>query len=182
MTLVIDLCERDLSRSEFVRPIANLVGEGARVKRYRDVESEEVEAADAVIMCGTAMADDGYTDHLDRFEWLRRTETPVLGICAGMQVIALAHGAWLVPGREIGMTPIVPTRDNPLIKRPTEVYELHKYDLEGLVEFRVLARSDRCVQAIAHRERQLFGILFHPEVRRGGVVGVFLDLVAKGRL
>lgn len=182
MTLVMDLCGRELSRSEFVRPIANIVGEGARVKHYKDVEPEEVEAADAVIICGTALADDEYIDHMDHFEWLKETETPVLGICAGMQVIAITHGAWLVPGKEIGMTAIALTRENPLIKRPTEVYELHKYDLEGLGEFRVLARSDRCVQAIAHRERKLFGILFHPEVRRGGVVSVFLDLVRKGRL
>jgi GMP synthase (glutamine-hydrolysing) len=152
------------------------------VKRYKDVEPEEVEAADAVIICGTALADDEYVEDMDRFGWLRTTETPVLGICAGMQVIALTHGAWLVPGKEIGMTPITPTRENPLIKRPTEVYELHKYDMEGLGEFRVLARSDRCVQAIAHRERHLYGILFHPEVRRGGVVSAFLDLVRKGRL
>jgi GMP synthase (glutamine-hydrolysing) len=177
-----DLCERDLSKSEFVRPISNIVGEGARVKPYKDVEPEEVEAADAVIMCGTALADDEYVDEMDRFEWLRTTETPVLGICAGMQVIAITHGAWLVPGREIGMTPIAPTRANQLIPRPAEVYELHKYDLEGLGEFRVLARSDRCVQAIVHRERPLYGILFHPEVRRGGVVSVFLDLVRRGRL
>ena len=73
------------------------------------------------------------------------------------------------------MTSIHPDGADPLISGPMDVYSLHKYDLEDLDEFHVLARSVECVQAIAHRERDLFGILFHPEVRRGGVVTRFLE-------
>ncbi len=175
MTLIIDLSDRDLSRSEFVEPIVRIVGEGARVKRYTDIEAEEVEAARAVVICGTALADDGYLDHLDRFGWLRGTRTPVLGICAGMQVIALHHGARLVDGKEIGMVPISPVADNPLVEGPVEVYGLHKFDLADLDQFHVLARSEGCVQAILHRGRPLYGVIFHPEVRRGNVVSRFLE-------
>jgi GMP synthase (glutamine-hydrolysing) len=173
--LVIDLCERDLSRSEFVEPIARIVGQGARVKHFSHIGPEEVAAARAVVICGTALADDEYLDHMDRFEWLRTTDTPVLGICAGMQVIALHHGARLVEGKEIGMTPVEPVTENILVTEPQEVYGLHKYDLTDLDRFRVLARSDRCVQAIAHRSAPLYGVLFHPEVRRGNVVSRFLS-------
>ena len=176
MTLVIDLCQRDLSRSEFVEPIARIVGQGARVKHFSDVGPEEVEAAGTVVICGTALADDAYQDHLDRFSWLTSTETPVLGICAGMQLIALHHGARLVEGKEIGMTPLRPVVDNPLLTGHLEVYGLHKHDLADLDQFRVLARSDRCVQAIVHRERPLYGVIFHPEVRRGNVVSRFLEM------
>ena len=175
MTIVVDLCARDLSWSEFVRPIAVITGEGATVMRYTDVDLADVEAEDAVVICGTALHLDGYLEHLEAFEWLRQTRTPVLGICAGMQVIALLHGARLVQRKEIGMTHIEPVEDNDLIDRPMEVYGLHGHDLEGLDEFRVLARSQRCVQAIAHRERPLYGILFHPEVRRENVVERFLS-------
>jgi GMP synthase (glutamine-hydrolysing) len=167
----------DLSRSEFVEPIASIVGEGARVVSLTKLDPAGVEEADAVIICGTALADDGYLDHQERLAWLSTTDVPVLGICAGMQLVALHNGASLVPGKEIGMVPIEPTMDNPLITEPMEVYCLHKYDLEDLDQFQVLARSTRCVQAISHGERQLYGIVFHPEVRRGGVVSRFLDEV-----
>jgi GMP synthase (glutamine-hydrolysing) len=180
VTLVIDLCQRDLSRSEFVEPIARIVGEGARVKSYHDVEPEEVEAATSVVICGTALADDGYLDHLDRFEWLTTTGTPVLGICAGMQLIGLANGGRLVEGKEIGMTRVGPVSKNPLVTGSMEVYNLHKYDLVDLSEFRVLARSGRCVQAIAHGDRPLYGVIFHPEVRRGNVVSRFLEMHGEG--
>ena len=176
MTIIVDLCEHDMSWSEFVRPIAVIAGEGATVMRYTDVSLDDVEAEDAVVICGTALGDDGYLEHLDAFEWLHRTSTKVLGICAGMQVIALLHGARLVPGKEIGMTPIEPQVDNPLVPGPEQVYCLHRHDLEALGEFQVLARSDRCVQAIAHRESPLYGVLFHPEVRRQNVVSRFLSL------
>ena len=176
MTLVVDLCSRDLSRSEFVEPMARIVGQGARVKPFVDVDPREVEAASSVVICGTALADDGYLDRLEAFSWLATTETPVLGICAGMQVIALTHGASLVEGREIGMTRVEPVATNPLVPGPMEVYGLHRHDLEDLDRFQVLARSDSCVQAIVHRERPLYGVAFHPEVRRGNVVSRFLDL------
>lgn len=175
--LVVDLCERSLSRSEYVEPIASIVGEGARVVRHTALDPAEVEEANAVIICGTALADDAYLGHVERFAWLAKTGTPVLGICAGMQLVAQHHGARLVPGKEIGMVPIEPVTDNPLITEPMEVYGLHKYDLRDLDEFQVLARSARCVQAISHRQRPIYGIVFHPEVRRGGVVSRFLDEV-----
>lgn len=175
MTLVVDLCQRPLSRSEYVDPIAAIVGDGARVVGYDEVDVQDVDASPAVILCGTALADDGYLDHLDRFGWLLSTGTPVLGICAGMQVIALLHGAQLVERGEIGMTTIEPVEQNPLVTDPMEVYSLHKYDLEDLEAFRVLARSRDCIQAISHHQRPLHGILFHPEVRRGGVVSRFLS-------
>jgi GMP synthase (glutamine-hydrolysing) len=176
VTLVVDLCGHPLSRSEFVEPIARIVGQGARVKRYDDVGSEEVEAAGAVVICGTALADDGYLEHLDLFDWVRTTSTPVLGICAGMQVIALLHGARLAEGKEIGMTRVVPVSPNPLVEGPMEVFGLHRHDLSDLDQFEVLARSDRCVQAVSHRERPLHGVVFHPEVRRGNVVSRFLEM------
>jgi len=150
------------------------------LKHYVDVEVEEVTAAGRVIICGTALADDDYLEHLDDFEWLSHTETPVLGICAGMQLVALHNGARLVEGKEIGMTSVEPVEDNPIVPEPIEAYGLHKYDLADLDMFRVLARSPTCVQAIVHRGRPLYGVLFHPEVRRGNVVSRFLELHGGG--
>ena len=179
MTLVIDLCSRDLLRSEFVQPITTIVGKGARVKHCSDIEPEEVRGAMAVIICGTALADDDYLEHMDRFDWLTRTSTPVLGICAGMQVMALLNGARLVDCKEVGMTPIKPLQENPLVTEPLEVYGLHRHGLEDLDQFHVLAKSKGCVQAISHRDRPLYGVMFHPEVRRGNVVSRFLDLFCR---
>ncbi len=178
MTLVVDLCDRpgSLSSYEFVRPIAAIVGEGARVVHYTELDPADVGSACAVVMCGTALRDDGYVENLGALGWLRETPTPVLGICAGMQVIGVLHGARLVPCKEIGMTPIEAVRPNELVEGALETYQLHKFGLDDLGEFEVLARSERCVQAIKHRTKELYGIMFHPEVRRHDVVRRFLGL------
>jgi GMP synthase (glutamine-hydrolysing) len=97
-----------------------------------------------------------------------------------MQLMALHHGGRLVGRKEIGMVPVHPVVGNPLVPDPLEVYALHRHAVEGLEAFHVLARSADCVQAVAHRELPLYGILFHPEVRRGGVVTRFLGMVDAG--
>jgi GMP synthase-like glutamine amidotransferase len=198
VTLVVSLCDpaRPLGRREFVDPIAAAVGEavgeavgvavgvgagagageGVRVVGYSDVTARDVEAAGGAVLCGTALRDNGFMDRLDAFEWLRDTDAPVLGICAGMEVLGLVNGARLVPCKEIGMTRVRVVRPDPLLPADLEAYELHSFALEDLAAFDVLAESDRCVQAVRLRGRPHWGVMFHPEVRRPDVVHRFCGL------
>jgi hypothetical protein len=75
MILVVDLCYRDgsLSRDEFVRPVEQLLREAGAsyvVRHYAAVAAPDLEVADAVILCGTALKDTGVTEHPERFRWL----------------------------------------------------------------------------------------------------------------
>lgn len=181
MTLVVDLCQHSLGRPEFVSPIVATAGPDAAVKHYTDVTRDDVSSASSVILCGTALRDYDYLDHMDRFGWLEDPTTPVLGICAGMQVIGLVHGCKVVRGKEIGMTRVEPLVENFLLDEPTEVYNLHGHTLDSLDEFDVWARSEFCVQIVAHESLEQYGVMFHPEVRRRGVVNRFLDRFTPGR-
>ncbi|MCJ7423113.1 hypothetical protein MUP01_02450, partial [Candidatus Bathyarchaeota archaeon] len=55
-------------------------------------------------------------------------------------------------------------------------YELHKYSIKPSLELDVLAESNNCVQAIKHRERNIYGVLFHPEVRNRKIIEQFIFL------
>jgi GMP synthase-like glutamine amidotransferase len=182
MILVVDLCYRSCSLSafEFVDPIGQIVRETGRehcVRHYTKVDAGTVDNADAVILCGTALKDNAYIDRIAMFSWIRECERPVLGICAGMQVIGLAFGGELVRTPEIGMTAVRVSRDDPLFAGTASfaAYELHTFALDPPGELEVLAVSDVCVQAVRHRDLPVAGVMFHPEVRNPWAVKRFLE-------
>lgn len=180
MILVVDMNhEKDsLGFYEFVLPIVSIVKEHdeCRVSHYKELSGEELARADRIVLSGTPLRNREYLDHVQEFQWLAGCGRPVLGICAGMQIIALVFDSSLERCLEIGMTKIRTTKRNPLFEGTFEAYELHNFSITPPTEFEVLAESKRCVQAIKHRERTCYGILFHPEVRNRNVVERFCRL------
>lgn len=115
---------------------------------------------------------------------------PLLGLCAGHQLLAQACGAPIgpmgplppgapdpftgryahVPGmkQERGFLPVHVCAPHPLFaglgQRPT-FYQSHYWEVKNAPPgFDVLAESELTpIQAIAHRERPIFGVQFHPE-------------------
>ena len=101
MILVVDLCREpgSLSRYEFVDPIAGIVsraGSEYEVVHFSELTDEVIERSDRVILCGTALKDDLYAKRIDLFTWIEDLNKPLLGICAGMQVLASIFGGGIV--------------------------------------------------------------------------------------
>jgi GMP synthase (glutamine-hydrolysing) len=183
MILLVDLCYREgsLSAHEFIEPVAGIArrnGFPVQVRHHLRLTGEDLTAAERIILCGTALRDNAFAARPASFAWLRQARVPVLGICAGMQAVALAFGGSLTPSQEIGMTEIRCTRPNPLLEGHDRfsAYELHAAGVVPPESFLVFAESDRCIQAIRHRDLPFYGILFHPEVRNEWVVERFLTM------
>ncbi|NLZ29889.1 MAG: hypothetical protein GX885_03955 [Methanomicrobiales archaeon] len=185
MILAIDLCYRDgsLSRSEFVGPIERILREAGEepIIRHHTAMSlpDDLDAADAVILCGTALKDTGFLEHPGLRTWIPEFERPVLGISSGMLALAIAFGAAIEPCPGIGMTDVQVIAPDPLFagRESFAAYELHEYAAQPPPGFIPLALSDRCIQAIRHRSLPLYGLLFHPEVRNEWIIERFLGLV-----
>jgi GMP synthase-like glutamine amidotransferase len=182
MILLVDLCYREnsLGFEEFVLPIRRIVGRcgfTSRVIHYSRSNAGEAGDARGIILCGTPVADNRFLADIRNFGWVAGCRVPVLGICAGMEVLTLVHSGTLENCTEIGMTGIRVTGKDPLLegRDDFQAYELHGFGCRVPAEFRVLAESDRCVQMIRHTARPQAGVMFHPEVRNDWVVERFLS-------
>jgi len=163
---------------EFVLPILRVtekLGECA-AKHYLDITEQDLNCCEKIILSGTALEDNVTPHQPDRFQWLKTMEKPVLGICSGMQTIGVVFGLKLCECLEIGMTQITTVSDNSLFSGEFKAYSLHNFTVEANDDFEVTARSQKCIQAIKHRCKEIHGVLFHPEVRNEELLNRFVCL------
>ena len=149
--------------------IASLTTATVESEPYWAIESA---SGDAMVLSGSA---DPWAMHrpaaLERFyDVLRRYPGPVLGICAGMQMLVRAQGglvnASARPTR--GFASVHVLEDAGLFAdstRSIDVFKAHDDQVTALPpDFRVLATSHTCrVEAVAAVDRPWWGTQFHPE-------------------
>lgn len=183
MILLLDLCyEKDsLSKYEFVFPIADTLkraGVHFEILHFTEMAEEELDNYDKIILCGTALKDNTYADRIGMFSWLKQCNMPVMGVCAGMQVISAVFGGRIVPGPAIGLEEIKILKDTPLMGEPRRIegYHLHNSGATLPEGFLLVAGTTEVVEAFKHRERPIYGIIFHPEVRNRWILERFAGL------
>jgi GMP synthase (glutamine-hydrolysing) len=98
-------------------------------------------------------------------------EIPVLGICLGLQVIALARGGSVVPGSMggYGMVEVEILSGNGILAGYPDRIQVWASHMDEVREvppgYTVLARSRiASVEAIASEEEKIYGVQWHPEV------------------
>ncbi|MGD0994636.1 MAG: hypothetical protein ABR909_03820 [Candidatus Bathyarchaeia archaeon] len=180
MILVVDMnWKKDsLGFYEFVLPIVTIAKtqDECIVKHFLEVTNQDLSQCGSVILSGTALKDTTTLSQPEKFMWLKETEKPVLGICAGMETIGVVFGMRLIRCLEIGMTQISMLKENPLFCGDFKAYSLHSYCVESPGNFYVWAKSTKCVQIIKHKIKPIYGMLFHPEVRNPELIKRFILL------
>ena len=164
--------ERARNFERLLSGLADASGQRVAVGHYEDVDARRLAAADAVVLSGSTAAwatrDLGEIAHLGAAVLASRG--PVLGICAGMQLLACFAGGAIALGGSVehGFLPIR-VHDRPGLLRdvPVEAVVFHDHT-DAIVDlpagFDVLASSDLCaVQAFADPARRWWGTQFHPE-------------------
>lgn len=181
MILIVDMNsgKDSLGIPEFVLPIAYVVREHGNfdIRHFSEVDLESLRKYGRVILSGAPLRDNGFARGKERFSWIRDCGIPVLGICAGMQAIGLAFGSSLEECTEIGMVEVKAVKDNLLFSSDFRAYGLHNRAVRPSGDLEILARSGKCIQAVKHRDKAIYGVLFHPEVRNRGIIGNFIKKV-----
>jgi GMP synthase (glutamine-hydrolysing) len=179
MILIVDMnWKKDsLAFDEFVSPIVSVIRplEEFRVKHFSEIEPAELGCYSKIVFSGTALKDHATLKQVDKFMWVKKWGKPILGICAGMQTISLLFDEPLVRCLQIGMAEISTLEENPLFQGDFKAYVLHNYSVKQSKTFEVLAESTKCIQAIKHKQKNIFGVLFHPEVRNQEILKNFIQ-------
>lgn len=188
MILIVNVCKEKLHYFEFVKPIENILKENDVdffMKHYLKLTEKDLVKADKIIICGTSLKDNVFVDNIEKFRWIKNFEKPLLGICAGMQIIGLIHGgkleSYLALCRhdsgepEIGYFYENFYKEFLGVKEEIEVYLLHNNYVDFSEEFEIFSKS-KVAQAVKHKLEEVYGVLFHPEVRNKEMIRKFVKI------
>lgn len=141
----------------------------------KNIEFKDVKDGNAIIFSGgpgSAPSEDfGVCEEIIKEIKTNELEVPLLGICMGHQLIAHRFGGKVEKGEhaEYGTMKITVDEENDLFKgipKEFNVWVSHFDEIKELSEnFIVLAHSKVCAfEAIKHKEKNIYGVQFHPEV------------------
>jgi len=186
-TLIINICNERLHYFEFVKPIEDILKNNEidfQTIFYKKITDKDLfrKKVSSIIICGTSLKDNEFLENLENFRWLKHPEVQkkhILGICGGMQVISLLFNEELQKNKEIGEVE-ASFIDNFLgMEGKKKIYALHNNSVKinkELSNFNVLSESKNCVQGIKHKTKEIYGVLFHPEVRNKNMIVEFCRL------
>lgn len=158
--LILKTNKEKLHDEEFVKPVINIVKEFIQEIEIRSIFDDPFSLTkySNMIITGTSLQDMAYKEHIMKWKNIIRNFTgTIIGICAGMQVLAIAHGLKLKRCLSIGMNKINLSNDR------IKVYDLHQYSVEKDNKIEVLAKH-QCIEMFRIRGLEHYGIAFHPEV------------------
>jgi GMP synthase-like glutamine amidotransferase len=178
MILIVNVCSDKLSYLEFVKPVEDILKEaGAEffTKHFQSLNHRDISRAQKVIICGTALKDFKYLDSTRRFTWINKSGKPILGICAGMQILAKLFNGRIIERTKIGRYKVRLIRKSGVTSKD----EFHSYFLNSKAvepgeDFETLGESGNLKCLVKHKHRRFYGCLFHPEVLNPEIITNFL--------
>lgn len=179
MIFLIKICREKLHIYEFVKPVGNVLVQNqikTISKNYKSLTKKDLDKASKIIICGTSLKDEEFIDNVGKFSWIKNFNKPILGICGGMQIIQLIFNGELRKKQEIGFYKENFVRDFlGLRKGEHQVYHLHNNYVTLTKDF-VQFNKGSLPQAIKHKHKPIYGVLFHPEVRNKNLILNFAKL------
>lgn len=199
MILVINTCKEKLHYFEFVKPIEEILksaGFEFFTRPYLKLQKGDLMNAQKVIICGTSLKDNDFVKDINYFLFIKdilsgKNKQKLLGICAGMQVLGMVQDLnnqvkdldvksnfnhILKNKTEIGFFKEKFKKEFLGLKGEQEVYHLHNNYISKWKEFDVYCEGSGIPQAVRHKDREIYGCLFHPEVRQKELIVNFARL------
>ena len=173
-----------LTLREFVWPIQRALHYPSTVVPLSKLRKKHLKFARLIIFSGCPLADFSYEKHVHSLAWLKKESLPLLGICAGQQILARLFGAKLSARK----TPLIGLQ--PLKSKGTysfhpdssslKAYFLHSKEVPSPRELfpgaHVCFSTPSCpVAGFVHPSKRILGVAFHPEAGQPALLRGFVD-------
>jgi GMP synthase (glutamine-hydrolysing) len=149
------------------RAVRDLDQDVELMKNISSIEEILSKEPDGLILSGGPALERAGNCHI----FVKELDLPILGICLGHQVMALAYGGKVRTGSAGGYASveIEVIDEDDILKRhgpKTSVWASHADEVSSIPpEFIRLARSRICEnEAMKHKSKPLYGVQWHPEV------------------
>lgn len=176
MILLISTCAEKLHELEFVKPIEEILKNKNiefKTVHYKKLNKNIIKQSNKIIICGTSLADNQFVKDIKYFKFIKNYNKPLLGICAGMDILGAVYGSEIKEETQIGPIDIEFIDMFLSMQGKHQVYSLHNLYTEfNPDEFKVYAYLS-CPQAVKHKTLPYYGVLFHPEVRNKKLIEEF---------
>ena len=171
--------------SEFTDPLTRIVSScqaHPTVVDYQDCLTIDFSEFDGVIMSGSPQGDDIVEHRAPYFNWIKNSDIPVFGICAGHHITGFLYGSEILRSKEpeSGDMEIQILKDDILFRNLDKNFparQMHNDSITLPENFELLATSATCkVQLMKHKEKPIYTSQFHPEFNNPELIENFVSL------
>ena len=184
--LIVNNAEKEVA--DFVAPIEHLLNENSiefSTIQYSDLTNTELEDFDGIILSASPRGDDIVDSHQKLYQWVKSSHIPILGICAGHQIIGKLYGSELIRDKEkeIGDLNVEIIKEDKIFFGYDKIFlvKQNHHDSVTLPEdFILLAKSEKCAnQIMKHKTKPIYTTQFHAEILNEKLILNFIKLVQK---
>ena len=158
-------------KTQYIQDKINYLGYESQIFHWENMEQVNWGTISGIVLGGSPFlfTENDFQIYIDRFQFLKNSSVPILGICFGHQLLGLLFGSSVYKSEKIdGENNISIILNSKLFENFGENELFVENHTEGItlpIDFEKLASSENCVvEAMKHSKLNIFGVQFHPEV------------------
>lgn len=181
--------ENSIFKLEYIKPITNIIKNNSNtnnidILHYSKIpeninkQNELITKYNRIIISGNSLKDFEFLKNLNKFEFIKTTNKPILGICAGSQIIGKLTNQKIIKKTSIGIEKKIKIINNdPIIKNTplNEIYSLHNYYLNPDDKYEIILKTTIPV-LIKLKNKNIYASTFHPEIKNKQIITNFINL------